>query len=51
MWCMWEEIIIFGQVALEAAYTHGDEWLDQLIVYLEKNYQLLEASTWKRPCS
>jgi len=29
---------ILGQVALEAAYTHGDEWLDQLLVYLEKNY-------------
>jgi cystathionine beta-lyase len=32
---------IFGQVAMEAAYTHGDEWLDQLIVYLEQNYQFL----------
>jgi cystathionine beta-lyase len=32
---------IFGQLALEAAYTHGDEWLDQLLVYLEKNFQLL----------
>ncbi len=29
---------ILGQVALEAAYTHGDDWLDQLLVYLEKNY-------------
>ena len=32
---------ILGQVALEAAYTHGDDWLDQLLVYLESNYQLL----------
>ena len=32
---------IFGQVAMEAAYTHGDEWLDQLNGYLEKNYALL----------
>lgn len=32
---------ILGQVALEAAYTHGDQWLEQLIWYLEKNYQLL----------
>lgn len=32
---------ILGQVALEAAYTHGDDWLDQLLVYLEGNYQLL----------
>jgi len=30
---------ILGQVALEAAYTHGDEWLDQLLDYLEKNFQ------------
>lgn len=33
---------IFGQLALTAAYTHGDEWLDQLLIYLEKNYQLLK---------
>lgn len=32
---------ILGQVALEAAYTHGDDWLDQLLAYLEGNYQLL----------
>jgi cysteine-S-conjugate beta-lyase len=30
---------IFGGVALEAAYTHGDEWLEQLISYLEKNIE------------
>jgi cystathionine beta-lyase len=29
---------ILGQVALEAAYTSGDVWLDQLLTYLEKNY-------------
>lgn len=33
---------IFGSVALEAAYTHGDEWLDQLLAYLWDNYLLLE---------
>jgi cysteine-S-conjugate beta-lyase len=33
---------IFGSVALEAAYTHGDEWLDQLLDYLWDNYLLLE---------
>ncbi len=32
---------IFGTVALEAAYTHGDEWLAQLMGYLWANYQLL----------
>jgi len=33
---------IFGTVAMEAAYTHGDEWLDQLIAYLSENYRILE---------
>ena len=28
---------VLGQVALETAYSEGDEWLDQLLVYLEKN--------------
>jgi len=32
---------ILGQVALEAAYTRGHEWLDQLLRYLENNYHLL----------
>jgi cystathionine beta-lyase len=34
---------ILGQVALEAAYTHGDEWLDQLLVYLENNYTVFRT--------
>ncbi len=34
---------IFGTVALEAAYTHGEEWLTQLLVYLQDNYKLLET--------
>jgi len=29
---------ILGQVALQAAYQEGDEWLGQLIAYLELNY-------------
>jgi cystathionine beta-lyase len=33
---------IFGTVALEAAYTHGDEWLSQLLKYLQENYSFLE---------
>jgi cystathionine beta-lyase len=28
---------IFGDVAFEAAYTHGDEWLNQLLEYLDGN--------------
>ncbi|WP_167604691.1 MalY/PatB family protein [Maribellus sediminis] len=33
---------IFGTIAMEAAYTHGDEWLEQLLDYLWKNYKTLE---------
>ncbi len=32
---------LFGQVAFEAAYNHGEEWLRQLISYLEQNYKML----------
>jgi len=34
---------IFGTVALEAAYSHGDEWLSQLMSYLHENYSMLES--------
>ncbi|SHF54962.1 cystathione beta-lyase [Mariniphaga anaerophila] len=33
---------IFGSVALEAAYSNGDNWLDQLLDYLWNNYIFLE---------
>lgn len=33
---------IFGTVALEAAYTHGDEWVAQLMRYIQENYAFLE---------
>lgn len=32
---MW--LNLMGLVAAEAAYRHGDEWLDQLLIYLEAN--------------
>ena len=32
---------IFGLVALEAAYRYGDEWLEQFLVYLQKNLEFL----------
>lgn len=32
---------LFGFVALEAAYTHGEEWLGQLNGYLEQNFLFL----------
>jgi cystathionine beta-lyase len=31
----------FGMVMAEAAYLHGDDWLDALLVYLDGNRQLL----------
>lgn len=31
-----------GAVALEAAYTSGDDWLNQLMEYVEGNYRFLE---------
>jgi cysteine-S-conjugate beta-lyase len=34
----------FGLVATEAAFTHGREWLKQLMVYLEANLQLVESN-------
>lgn len=30
-----------GVIALEAAYRHGEEWLDELLVYLEQNRDFL----------
>lgn len=33
---------VFGTVASEAAYTYGEEWLEQLMEYLENNLNFLE---------
>jgi cysteine-S-conjugate beta-lyase len=33
---------IFGFVAMESAYKHGREWLDQLMQYLEGNFMMLQ---------
>ena len=30
----------FGVIGLEAAYRHGEEWLEQLLVYLSENVEL-----------
>lgn len=35
---------ILGQVALEAAYTQGEAWLDQLLIYLEENFQAFRTA-------
>jgi cystathionine beta-lyase len=37
----YSQLNIMGLVACQAAYQYGDNWLDQLIVYLEGNIKLL----------
>jgi len=32
---------VFGLIALEAAYRYGEEWLIQLLSYLNKNLEFL----------
>ena len=32
---------LFGYTALEAAYRHGDEWLEQVLEYLQENLDFL----------
>lgn len=34
---------LFGMVASEAAYTHGEEWLDQMLEYVKGNLDYMEA--------
>ncbi len=34
---------VFGTIGLEAAYRHGDAWLDELTAYLEKNLEYIEG--------
>ncbi|GAA0326265.1 pyridoxal phosphate-dependent aminotransferase [Bacillus carboniphilus] len=34
---------IFGAVAMEAAYTHGEAWLDDLLKYLQENVQVVQT--------
>jgi len=34
---------LFGMIAMEAAYQHGENWLMQLNLYLEKNFSFLKA--------
>jgi cysteine-S-conjugate beta-lyase len=41
---------LFGYTALEAAYRHGDEWLDQVLDYLQGNLDyLLDTFSRKIP--
>jgi cystathionine beta-lyase len=40
---------IFGNVALEAAYNYGEQWLDELIEYLSENLKLISGVVEKIP--
>ncbi|RLQ96489.1 MalY/PatB family protein [Falsibacillus albus] len=33
---------IFGIIGMEAAYRHGEEWLEELLIYLKGNIQLVK---------
>ena len=33
---------LFGNIAMDAAYTHGLDWLNQAMEYMESNYDFLE---------
>jgi cystathionine beta-lyase len=39
---------IFGNIALETAYNEGEEWLEELLSYLRKNYAYLKSFIEKR---
>jgi cystathionine beta-lyase len=34
---------IFGNIALEAAYRNGDEWIEQLNIYISENFKFLDS--------
>jgi cystathionine beta-lyase len=34
---------IFGNVALEAAYAHGEAWLEEMLQYVSQNFELLQS--------
>lgn len=46
--CSIHTINLFGIVACEAAYRYGEEWLEQLIDYLEENKLFLEKYVKER---
>jgi cysteine-S-conjugate beta-lyase len=39
---------LFGLLALETAYAHGGEWLDELLPYLEGNIDLIDGFVAER---
>ncbi|MDR1859933.1 MAG: PatB family C-S lyase [Bacteroidales bacterium] len=35
---------LFGNIALESAYSHGEHWLEELLEYLRGNFYLLQST-------
>jgi cystathionine beta-lyase len=35
---------LFGAIALEAGYSKGDQWLDELMIYIQDNYHFLREA-------
>ena len=33
---------LFGLVAAQAGYTHGDEWVDEMMAYVDNNFKLVD---------
>ncbi|KAA3663917.1 MAG: pyridoxal phosphate-dependent aminotransferase [Chloroflexi bacterium] len=34
---------VFGPIAAEAAYNHGEPWLEEVLAYIEENYHFLKS--------
>jgi len=37
-------INLFGMIASEAGYTYGEKWLEEMLHYLQQNFNLLEST-------
>ena len=45
------KVNVFASAAIEAAYRHGGEWLDELLVYIQGNVDLIKEHLEKTPVS
>ncbi|NLW91601.1 MAG: putative C-S lyase [Syntrophomonadaceae bacterium] len=39
---------VFAVTAMEAAYTHGEAWLEELMIYVQANYRLVRSFIQER---
>jgi cystathionine beta-lyase len=45
------KVNVFASAVIEAAYRHGGDWLDELLVYIQGNVNLIKESLEKSPVS